>query len=162
MTCPRLRFLKLRRPHGSGKDLFENTYVWRLKSLCKKRAFETSLERGFGRRPFITVAWGDAPGRWVQPSCFWPQAILTSAVMPEIFGKYGLRPNNSNTHYVPGAIPQATVRIGLRPKRFTLATKTRNFKTRERGQSGLRPDRTNPETRNFKKCVPTDTPRRIS
>ncbi len=47
----------------------------------------------------------------------------------EILGDYGLRPNNSNSHYVPEAMPQATVRIGLRPKSFTLATKTRNFKT---------------------------------
>ena len=31
-----------------------------LKPLYKKRAFETPLERGFGRRPFFTVAWGDA------------------------------------------------------------------------------------------------------
>ena len=68
--------------------------------MCKKRVFETPLERRFGRRPFITVAWGDAPGRWVQPSCFWPKAILTSAVMPKILGEYGLRPNNSNTHDV--------------------------------------------------------------
>ncbi len=39
-----------------------------LKPLCKKRAFETPRERGFGRRPFFIVAWGDALGRRVQPS----------------------------------------------------------------------------------------------
>ncbi len=101
--------------------------------MRKKRAFETPFGRGFGRRPFFTVACGNAPGRWFQPPCFWPKAILSSAVMPEILGEYGLRPNIFNTHHVPGTMPQATVRIGLRPKRFTLATKMRNFKKRKRG-----------------------------
>jgi hypothetical protein len=50
-------------------------------SVCLAAKFLMQLfcTHSFGRRPLITVAWGNAPGRMLANPWFWPTAIFTSS-----------------------------------------------------------------------------------
>ncbi len=77
--------------------------------LCRALAGGQSAESLFGRRPSITVAWGNAPGI-EQPS----HGLAEGHVHPGR-DEDGLQPSDTSAHSSPGALPQATVTDGLRP-----------------------------------------------
>jgi hypothetical protein len=52
------------------------------------------VTKPFGRRPYFTVAWGNAPGPGGRRGRFWPKAIFTFTLAPQIRGEYGLRPKS--------------------------------------------------------------------
>jgi hypothetical protein len=80
-------------------------------------------ETTFGRRPSVTVAWGK---RSAAPRTNHPMARLTKshihdnlksrAPLHQHLGEYGRWPKRPPAYRVPVALPQATVKQGLRPK----------------------------------------------
>jgi hypothetical protein len=79
-------------------------------------------------------------GATIEP--FWLKAIFTSIAK---HGEYGLRPKRSMLALFPGALPQAAMEAGLRPK--TGCRPTRSYRTR------LRPTRAGGRTNGGKRMM---------
>ena len=84
--------------------------------LCSvwNRTLETQRRGLFGRRPPVTVAWGNAPG--ICPD----QRVMAEGHVQNRPPRLNMAFGQETTwwHSVPGALPQATVKNGLRPTHF--------------------------------------------
>jgi hypothetical protein len=68
--------------------------------------------------PAVTQV-GLSPEARFRQAFVWPTAIFMFVPATRKNDEYGLRPNATLVSRIPGALPQATVKEGLRPKEFS-------------------------------------------